>query len=76
MGCKAIQTELHPSLRKQDTHLSKMEVTVLEIVSQQRGALVDGDVVPNVDQVEVGEVQAVQISILAYPGTLNAFITS
>ena len=43
---------IYPPNGKQ-THLSKVEVAVLEIMPKQRGALVDGDVVPDVDQVEV-----------------------
>ena len=58
-GCEANAGHRHPLIRQllsltvEQAHLSKVEVAVLEVVAEQRGALIDSNVVPNVDQVKV-----------------------
>ena len=52
-------------------HLSKVQEAILEVVAEQGGALVDSHIISDVDEVKVGEVEAVQVCILAYPGTLH-----
>lgn len=44
-------------------HLAKVQQAVLEVVAQQCGALVDGNIIADVDQVKVRHVHAVNVHI-------------
>lgn len=48
---------------KKGADLAKVQQAVLEVVAQQRGTLIDGHIVADVDEVKVRQVHAVNVHV-------------